>query len=677
MKKDVFKPLVLASAITLALTSCSSSDDESDSNTGNNNNGNTTEVTGSAYAPNGSVASFHSATHPLFAWTSRLIFSPAIAAITGLQPVTGATVELIEIDDDGNQVGEVIATTSTSITGSYTLTIPSGVTLSGNLIVRITGNGNTEMRAQVVEQAVDITPVSEFVLQKFIADDTDLDQLTTASVVKLTGEVEEFDLTATADLSSMLAQLETEVGEFVDTSIDTITQVAGDTTALAGSYRLIGLSLGLHDDDMQYNVGTLGTDLYRDDFNVTSSGTGSVNIQLTRSESAWSNFTVFDNTVNLEYYADIETENETIPGTFSSSGILTVEGEFEEDIDGDYAWRFPASTLQFQKAATSDVFFGIFGDAGVRYQTVDTNNDGIKDALDPNQREGDEVFRELNILAKAPSDFSASDMSGTYGAVELAIEQDQSGMQHFKVATFSITFEGTSTFSATQSQYDEFERSFSTFQLTNGTDTESGGDGQLQVSSSGEITAIGGDDADGFFSADGSLMAIYESEFIDDSNPDDGAVNQVEYELMLALKQPASTISIASNTYRVQMLAQRWEGNATASVTTGFSSMLTVDATGSSATANLHIREAAKDSYTADVEASSEILVPQSITIEPNDGPGKRVITLTFEDGSVLKAIGSFNADGSTGIFKVRAGESAEAEPDTLGIMILQELSGG
>ena len=86
---------------------------------------------------------------------------------------------------------------------------------------------------------------------------------------------------------------------------------------------------------------------------------------------------------------------------------------------------------------------------------------------------------------------------------------------------------------------------------------------------------------------------------------------------------------------------------------------------------------ASKDSYTDAVKASSEILVPQSITIESNDGPGKRIITFNFEDGSTLRAIGSFNADGSTGIFKVRAGESAEAEPDTLGIMILQELSGG
>ena len=44
-------------------------------------------------------------------------------------------VELIRIDDDGNQVGDVLASTVTSITGDYSLALPVGVSLSGNLIV--------------------------------------------------------------------------------------------------------------------------------------------------------------------------------------------------------------------------------------------------------------------------------------------------------------------------------------------------------------------------------------------------------------------------------------------------------------------------------------------------------------------------------------------------------------
>ena len=117
---------------------------------------------------------------------------------------------------------EVLAETVTSITGDYRLTLPDGVNLAGNLIVRITGTG-TEMRAQVVDQAVNINPVSEFVLRKFIEEGTDLDQLVATDVVTLSGKVDTFDLTAGNDLSDMLAKLDQEVGEFVAVSYTHLT----------------------------------------------------------------------------------------------------------------------------------------------------------------------------------------------------------------------------------------------------------------------------------------------------------------------------------------------------------------------------------------------------------------------------------------------------------------------
>jgi len=169
----------------------------------------TTNIEGEALAPGGVVALFEQRT--IMMTVVDFLFPSALATITGLQPVTGATVELIRIDDNGDQVGEVLASTITSITGNYSLALPSGVSFAGNLVVRITGNGigpGNVMSAMVVEQSVDITPVSEFILQKFIDDGTALDSLAVNEVISLSGRVEAFDLTATGDISTMLAQLE-------------------------------------------------------------------------------------------------------------------------------------------------------------------------------------------------------------------------------------------------------------------------------------------------------------------------------------------------------------------------------------------------------------------------------------------------------------------------------------
>jgi hypothetical protein len=211
-----FRKLSVAAAIssTLALTGCSSSDGGGGSNGGGSSGG---TVSGTASAPYGEVAHFQ--TRNLFEIAAEFFISPAAAAVFGLDPIEGADVELIRVDDEGNQVGDVLASTTTSTTGEYRLPLPQGVNLAGNLIVRITGTNNQSLRAQVVEQEVDISPVSEFVLRKFIETGADLDQLQVNDVVKLSGKVEEFDMTAGQNLSQMFDILEQEVGEFVENEV--------------------------------------------------------------------------------------------------------------------------------------------------------------------------------------------------------------------------------------------------------------------------------------------------------------------------------------------------------------------------------------------------------------------------------------------------------------------------
>lgn len=181
-------------------------------------------ITGSASAPSGVIAQLRNRSF-MYAISDFLLTS-AGAAITGLEPVSGAQVELIKVDDAGNQVGPALVSTTTSITGGYELALPAGVNLAANLIVRISGTG-VDLRAMVVEKTVDITPLSEFLLRKFIDSGTLLSTLTVSNVATLSGHAAEFDVAATSDLSTMLTALDTAIGPYIDDSIVAMNNTPG------------------------------------------------------------------------------------------------------------------------------------------------------------------------------------------------------------------------------------------------------------------------------------------------------------------------------------------------------------------------------------------------------------------------------------------------------------------
>ena len=94
-----------------------------------------TTITGTVTAPAATVTSLES-NSTIYKYAFNFLITPSYADIIGLQPVGNGTAELIEIDDDGNQVGDVLATAPLSITGEYSLTLPSGRELAANLVIR-------------------------------------------------------------------------------------------------------------------------------------------------------------------------------------------------------------------------------------------------------------------------------------------------------------------------------------------------------------------------------------------------------------------------------------------------------------------------------------------------------------------------------------------------------------
>jgi hypothetical protein len=116
----------------------------------------TVALSGSVSAPNAAI-SFNRPT-ALDRMLAGLFGKAAYAVVPGSTPVgAGVTVNLIEIDSAGNQVGAVIATGVTDASGGYTLQAPAGFTPASKYVVRAVGS-TASMDAFVTSAQIDIDP---------------------------------------------------------------------------------------------------------------------------------------------------------------------------------------------------------------------------------------------------------------------------------------------------------------------------------------------------------------------------------------------------------------------------------------------------------------------------------------------------------------------------------------
>lgn len=658
------KKLTLATAISSALiaTGCSNSSSGGDGTT----DGET--ITGTASAPSGAVAKLQQP--GAFEIALSFVVPQAAAAITGLEPIKGADVELIRVDDEGNQIGDVLATTSTSITGDYTLTLPQGVSLAGNLIVRISG-ANQELRAQVVEKDVDISPVSEFVLRKFIESGADLDQLVVTDVVKLSGKVEEFDLTAGANLDEMFSVLEQEVGAFVETEVATVSAAGADVSLIAGDYANAALAFQLHDDDGD-GFGTFAHDMWLGDFEFADGGSGTVSMTYLSEDSVYGNLGGSSIETSSVYY-EAELSNgedpETFPGAFNSKGILSVQGEFEEEIgdaDYPYGWRYPATTYVFQQVADKGLFFGLTHEAAVRYGLTDSF-----DALDPNDRQGDEVFRTLEVFSRKPANLTDADLSGDYGRVYYGSRLTPGSLE-LRTETNTVTFGSgfsvdasaglahTVTVDSSGADYADQDIAAET-----GITLAIAADGTISGGSGGTV---------GFVSEDAGYLDFSESSGSYD--PGTPTSNFAEFDKTMMVKLPSSAPDLSAKKYRLMMVSSALEGGPTGSIAmfaSQFNTYMSMSSnTAGSVTGNFS--EISKDGglgseITASVDKVST--VDFSMDIGPN---GATTITVADTDGNT-KFEGFFNDDASLGVFTVGYLQTDALNYDELGLAVLVDVT--
>ena len=669
MKKIKFIAIAGALSSTLLVVGCGGS-----SGKGSSENPQTDSrvISGAASAPgsadSGAVANF-SQQSPLELAVNFFI-TPLAAEITGLKPIKGADVELIRVDNNGDQVGDVLATTTTSITGDYKLTLPENVNLAGNLVVRITGQNSKTLRAQVVERNVDISPVSEFVLRKFVDQGAALDQLVVTDVVKLSGRVEEFDisLSDSADLSAAFAVLENEIGNFVENEVAVAASEKGNAANIVGNYRSSAFSLDLHDSDND-TYGTFANDLWAGSFTFADSGNGAVTVTLNSEDSFYSS--LHGNALNqgsVYYEFDIDKESESFPATLTSSGILSISGPFEEEIDEDSGWRYPANTYNFQRVANSGLFFMVSNEATVRYATVDTNSDGTKDAIDPAAKQGDEVFRTLELFSREPTAFTNADLNGTFGRVHLESWLAGSTIE-LQTETNTLTFDGAGNY-----DYGAVEGHLigvgSTGATYNAVTEGAGTNLPIVITANGDITSVAGEESDGFINDQYNFIAFNEASGRNQST----ANAEAEGSKTLMVKLPTSQLNVSGNKYRMLLTSMKLESSPANDVnflvsSSKFNTFLTM-ASNTEGKLNGAFFEARKDGLGGDIRVNTDSVEDHPISVSV-DSTGATTLSASSGDGGTTTMEGFFNEDATLGIFTLSYKESASANPDELGLVVL------
>lgn len=673
----MIKPLAFACSVALA--ACSSG--------GGDSAAPVTTVTGTAEAPNGVIAQFEHNKSLLVA-AVEYTFPAAIAGITGLQPVTGATVELIRIDDDGNQVGNVLASTFTSITGDYSLSLPSGVSLAGNLIVRITGNSGKSLSAMVVDQAVDINPISQYILEKFVDDeDLVLGNLALNEVVSLQGKVEAFDLTATSDISSMLAALDAEVGELVDNEIISIASTPDDGTAAAataGQWNIVEFGLAMHDNEAQ-NYGTFGMDVYSEKITIAA-GTTAGEVEISTGTSfldAWTNFSIDDlGVANIYHESSVGgSDTDVFSGTIDADGNITLEFPFEEDLqtvdvqqdpDGpDYGWRWPPVTVIANNTGNDNTMVFLDTSAGVRYETIDTNNDGVKDAVNPAAKDGDEAEILMTLLLKQGSGMTTSSIAGDYGLVTMNADVNTSPSGTFGSSIGVVTFnDSTDQIDLALDALDELDIERAPVNFTNVNFTvvqgTSGGAQSIPytVDADGKVAF---DTLEGFTNDDGSVIAL-----LDVNTTGSPTITQVAQEMALAIKLGTSAPDMANAVFKLYPMIYGAEAN-------GYSELLSLRSS-SSLTFNAGATVASLDATIRGFERATDISSVEALT---DDGEPAFDLDVTIAAngeidmseaaspaGADLSMKGFISADGKMMVLRFYGYETVGTEMHELGMII-------
>lgn len=459
----------------------------------------------------------------------------------------------------------------------------------------------------------------------------------------------------------MLDKLEADLGELVETEIeDSQTEDDDGTlaTAAAGTWNVVSFGLGLHDNE-ETTSGTFAMDLFSSSVTLSADGAAVTANQTAIQLDTFVNFN-FDNQglTNIYNEIDINTdgEGEIFEGTLDTNGNLTLDVPFEEDLETDecpsVGWRYPASKFIFGNTGNDNGLITVNSDVGVRYNTVDTNQDQCADAIDPNDKDGDEASQEMLLLLKGGSNLSNASLDGNYGFITLVSDVFTSG-NGIRVTSSvgSAAFDGQGTATVPADGLDEI--GFGRYPGSNGgAIIQSDGDGtsggfpvSYSVTSSGKTNLATETGLDGWLNDDASLMAL-----LDVNTTGGDIITEHSQEILLGIKLPSSTPVLEGSVYRLYPMIFGAGTNGFMVITTlGRSNTLTFGATTASLSGK--VRGYVRPSETGPISSFSED-DSSELTVDSLGSNGAVSMSL-IESNSTTYVKGFVSDDGNNMVLRI------------------------
>jgi hypothetical protein len=250
---DRRKSIAAVAVFGILLAGCSGGGGGGGDTTGG---GGGTAITGTVSAPGGTVAFNHPT--GLRRMLAEFFGRTAHAALGGLDPVSGATVQLIEIDSSGAQVGPVIATATTNGSGVYTLTAPEGFTPASRFVIRALGAGSNRLDALVTGTAIDVDPATDatraLVLDAVAGNGSALAAVSAAEILQIQRTVEDMVKEKEIDpaglaATALSAALKTAIqnNEETNNSVNSIASQGVITGTVTGSGPLENITIVVRD----------------------------------------------------------------------------------------------------------------------------------------------------------------------------------------------------------------------------------------------------------------------------------------------------------------------------------------------------------------------------------------------------------------------------------------------
>jgi hypothetical protein len=171
----------------------------------------------------------------------------SLLGLTGLAPVAGASVELLQVDSEGEPILPALATTTSKPDGSYKF--EPAPAASSTTIVRATHNGQV-LRAFVSGLVVDLDPAGELVVDAALDavqsdPSSDLGELRVEEIESLVTLVRQADVdfSTSATLAEALQVLDDATGGVYRSYVADFATGDGPAIAMSGNFHLVGLGM--------------------------------------------------------------------------------------------------------------------------------------------------------------------------------------------------------------------------------------------------------------------------------------------------------------------------------------------------------------------------------------------------------------------------------------------------